>query len=108
MKKEDFLACLAHLLTVYTAGTILLIVDNYSSHTAGAVREWLAEAEHSRLQLHSLPKHCSHLNPIEPIWLHLKDKVAANRLHGSMRHLLTTVDEFFDAMTPEQALQWAG
>jgi transposase len=108
MRKEDFLAFLEHLLVVYPRGTILLIVDNYSSHTARLVRDWLAEPAHARLQLHFLPKHCSHLNPVEPIWLRLKDKVAANRLHGSMRHLLAAVDEFFAAMTPEQALQWAG
>ena len=108
MQKADFIAFLEHLLTVYAQGTILLIVDNYSSHTAGEVRDWLAKPEHARLHLHFLPTHCSHLNPVEPIWLRLKDKVAANRLHGSMRHLLASVDEFFDAMTPEQALQWAG
>ena len=108
MQKEDFIAFLAHLLTVYPAGTIILIVDNYSSHKAGVVQEWLAQPEHARLQLHRLPTHCSHLNPVEPIWLRFKDKVAANRLHGSMSHLLTTVAEFFTAMTPEQALQWAG
>lgn len=107
MRKEDFIAFLEHLLTVYPRGTIILIVDNYSSHTAGVVRAWLADPAHARLQLHRLPTHCSHLNPVEAIWRRLKDKVAANRLHGSMRHLLVTVDEFFAAMTPEQALQWA-
>ena len=108
MKKEDFIAFLEHLLTVYTTGMIILIVDNYSSHTAGDVMEWLGKKEHARLQMHLLPKYCSHLNPVEPIWLRLKGQVAANRLYGSMRHLLTTVDQFFAAMTPEQALQWAG
>ncbi len=44
---------------------------------------------------------------MERIWLRLKDKVAANRLHGSIKHLLQTVDTFFDEMTPEQALTWA-
>jgi len=29
-------------------------------------------------------------------------------LHGSMGQLLRTVAMFFDDMTPEQALQWAG
>lgn len=108
MRKADFIAFLEHVLTVYPTGPIMLIVDNYSSHTAGVVRAGLAEPEHARLQLHFLPTHCSHLNPVEPIWLRLKAKVAANRLHGSMRQLLVTVDEFFDAMTSEQALQWAG
>jgi hypothetical protein len=71
------------------------------------VRDWLAEPDHARLQLHVLPNDCSHLNPGERIGLRLKDKVAANRLHGSMNHLLQTVDAFFAEMTPEQALTWA-
>jgi transposase len=107
MYKEDFIAFLEHLLNVYTSGTIILLVDNYSSHTAYAVRDWLAEPDHARLQLHFLPKYCSHLNPVERIWLRLKDKVAANRLHGSIKHLLQTVDTFFAEMTPEHALTWA-
>ncbi len=105
MRKEDFIAFLEHLLTVYPRHPIILIVDNYSSHTAGEVRDWLAE--HPRLQLHFLPTHCSHLNPVERIWLQLKDDLAANRPYGSLRILLTTVDRFFAAMTPEQALTWA-
>jgi transposase len=105
MRQEDFVAFLEHLLTVYPRHPIILIVDNYSSHTAGAVRDWLAE--HPRLQLHFLPTHCSHLNPVERIWLQLKGDLAANRLFGSITLLLATVDRFFAAMTPEQALIWA-
>jgi len=37
MRKEDFIAFLEYLLTVYS-GPILLIVDNYSSHTAHVVQ----------------------------------------------------------------------
>jgi transposase len=105
MRKEDFIAFLEHLLAVYPAHPIILIVDNYSSHTAGEVRDWLAE--HPRLQVHFLPTHCSHLNPVERIWLQLKGDLAANRLYGSIKPLLATVDRFFAAMTPEQALTWA-
>ena len=65
MRKEDFLAFLERLLVTYPTGLIILIVDNYSSHTAHLVRDWLAQ--HERLQLHYLPKYCSHLNPVEPI-----------------------------------------
>jgi transposase len=103
--KEDFIAFLEHLLVVYAEVTIILIVDNYSSHTAHAVQDWLAI--HPRLQLHFLPKYCSHLNPVENIWLRLKNKVAANRLYGSMKVLLEAVDRFFSEMTPAQALTWA-
>jgi transposase len=105
MRKEDFIAFLEYLLTVYPEQTIILIVDNYSSHTAHEVRAWLAT--HPRLQLHFLPKYCSHLNPVESIWLQMKNQIAANRLYGSIRLLLNAVDAFFARMTPEQALTWA-
>lgn len=105
LSKEDFIAFLEHLLTVYASGPIILIVDNYSSHTAGAVKTWLTE--HSRLQLFYLPTYCSHLNPVENIWLRLKGQIAANRLYGSLQRLLDAVDSFFDAMTPAMALAWA-
>ncbi len=105
LRTDDFVAFLEHLLVVYPSGPILLIVDNFSSHTAHAVRVWLAE--HPRLQLYYLPTYCSHLNPVEQIWLQLKNTLAADRLYGSMPLLLQTVDRFFAAMTPEQALTWA-
>ena len=105
MRKEDFVAFLEHLLTVYASGPIILFVDNYSSHTAGVVKAWLAEQ--SRVQLFYLPTYCSHLNPVENIWLRLKDQIAANRLYGSMQRLLDTVACFFDDLTPELASTWA-
>jgi hypothetical protein len=105
MRKEDFLAFLEHLLVVYPPGSIILIVDNFSSHTAHIVREWLAQ--HSRVQLYYLPKYCSHLNPVEHIWRQLKGKLAADRLYGAIEMLLDTVKAFFKEMTPERALAWA-
>ncbi len=105
MYQEDFIAFLEHLLTVYADGPIILIVDNYSSHVAKVVPAWLEE--HPRLQLHYLPKYCSHLNPVENIWLRLKDRIAANRLYGSLDGLLDAVANFFEAMTPALALRWA-
>lgn len=42
MRKEDFIAFLEYLLAVYPSGPIILIVDNFSSHTAHLVREWLS------------------------------------------------------------------
>lgn len=105
VRKEDFIAFLEHLLMVYD-GPVILIVDNYSSHTARLVKAWL-EA-HPRLQMYHLPTYCSHLNPVEDIWLRLKNELAANRLYGSMRLLLDTVDAFFSQMTAEKALAWTG
>ena len=103
--KEDFIAFLEHLLVLYPGVPIILVVDNFSSHTAKAVREWLVL--HQRLQLFYLPKYCSHLNPVEAIWRQLKGTIAANRLYGSMQLLLETVDSFFAELTPEAALRLA-
>jgi transposase len=105
MRKEDFVAFLEHLLVVYPNSPIMLIVDNYSSHTAHLVRQWLEQ--HPRVELYYLPKYCSHLNPVEGIWLRLKNQIAANRLYGSMPLLLQTVEAFFEEMTPQTALTWA-
>src|SRR5574341_2521963 len=103
---QDFIAFLEHLLTTYPAVPILLIVDNFSSHKAGVVTVWLQA--HPRLQVLFLPTYCSHLNPVEPIWLRLKGYLAANRLYRSMSLLLQTTHQFFAAMSPAQALIWAG
>lgn len=105
LRKEDFIAFLEHLLVVYPTQTILMLVDNYSSHTAHLVEAWLQD--HPRLQLHLLPKYCSHLNPVESIGLRMKNEIAANRLFGSIKIVLRTVEVFFARMTPEQALVWA-
>lgn len=106
MKAPDLIAFLEHLLETYPDVPIILIVDNDSNPTAHLVSAWLAE--HPRLQLLLLPKYGSHLNPVEPIWRRLKEKVAANRLYGSIGMLVDAVHRFFTAMTPEQALAWAG
>lgn len=105
-RSEDFLAFLEHLVAIHPGRPLLLIVDNFSSHKARLVKDWLAV--HPRLHLYYLPTSCSHLNPVEGIWRHLKNTVAPNRLYGSMALLLEIVHAFFAAMTPDQALTWAG
>jgi|SRR5215204_3717955 len=104
-RSEDFRAFLEHLLKQYATGPIILIVDNYSSHKAQEVRAWLVA--HPRLQLHYLPTYCSHLDPVENIWLRLKNEIAANRLDGAMKLLLQTGDSFCAEMTTAQALTGA-
>jgi transposase len=103
----DFLAFLEQVLGAYPAGPVVLIVDNYSSHTAHRVQDWLQLPEHARLRRCFLPTYCSHLNPVENIWRQLKGRLAADRLYASMPLLLDTVEAFFRHMTPEQALTWA-
>lgn len=105
MQADDFLLFLTYLLGCYRDHHIVLIVDNYSSHTAGKVMRRVADEP--RLDLLFLPTHCAHLNPVERIWLQLKQTIAPNRLYGSIELLRQTVFAFFRRMTPEQALHWA-
>lgn len=104
-RTADFVAFLEYLLNVYPTVPIILIVDHFSSHTAHAVADWLAL--HPRLPLFYLPLYGSPLNPVETLWLRLKNKLAAHRRYASRGLLWKAVAPFFHDMTPQQALPWA-
>jgi transposase len=104
MFARDFTVFLEHLSLQFPNQPIILIVDNYSSHTAKLVKAWLAE--HPQVHLHFLPKYCSHLNPVELIWLRMKNAIAANRLYASIQLLIESVDAFFATLSPDLALRW--
>jgi transposase len=94
-RAEDFIAFLEHLARAYPSGPVVLALDNVATHSAKAVRQWLARPEHARFELLWLPKYTAHEhNPIERVWGLLKDKVAANRLHGSIEALVAVAECF--------------
>lgn len=86
-------------------GRILLVWDRARWHTSQAVRELIAE--HERLRVLLLPKRAAKDNPVEDLWRHLKDTIAAN-LERSLGALKEACRKFFDEMRPEQALKTAG
>jgi len=91
----DFVAFLEHLARAYPVGVVVLVLDNVVTHDAKLVRAWLARPEHARFRVLWLPKYSAHEhNPIERVWGLLKDKVAANRLHGSIEALAETAERF--------------
>lgn len=91
----DFVAFLEQLARAYPTGAIVLVLDNVVTHDAKLVRAWLARPEHARFRLLWLPKYSAHEhNPIERVWGLLKDKVAANRLHGSIEALVEVAERF--------------
>ena len=91
----DFVAFLEQLARAYPTGELVLVLDNVITHDAKLVRAWLARPEHARFRLLWLPKYSAHEhNPIERVWGLLKDKVAANRLHGSIHALAQEADRF--------------
>ena len=102
----EFVAFLEQLAAAYPDRPVLLALDNASIHRAQAVRAW--PAAHPQVELPDLPSNSGHEeNPVEKVWWRLKDKVAANRLHGSLDELVATVHAFFASFTPEDALRLA-
>jgi len=105
-KAVDFIAFLEKLTGAYPGRPLYLVLDNASIHHAKLVQEWLKE--HPRVQLLFLPAYSGHrYNPIEKVWWHLKQQVAANRLHGSIDALAGAVDHYFISRTPAQTLKLA-
>src|SRR5215207_2854430 len=88
-----FVAFLEQLASAYPSGEVVLVLDNVVTHDAKVVRRWLAGQP--RFRLLRLPKYSAHEhNPIERLWGLLKDRVAANRLHGSIDELVVTAHRF--------------
>jgi transposase len=105
-KAADFIAFLETLASAYPGRPMYLVLDNASIHHAKLVQEWLKE--HPRVHLLFLPAYSGHrYNPIEKVWWHLKQQVAANRLHGSIDALVDAVHCYFASRTPEQTLKLA-
>jgi transposase len=99
----DFIAFLERLAQAYPSGTVVLILDNVRTHDAKLVRAWLAQPAHQRFRVLWLPKYSAHEhNPIERVWGLLKDKVAANRLAGSIDALVAEAERYL-AQTPGPA-----
>jgi transposase len=102
----EFLAFLEHLIQSYPGRSLYLVLDNASIHRAKVIQAW--EAEHPEVQLLYLPTYSGHkLNPVEKVWWRLKDRIAANRLHGSIDALVEAIHEFFVSFSPDDALRLA-
>lgn len=92
-------------MATYPNHLIYLILDNAPWHKAKLVQDWLET--HPSVELVWLPFGSPKLNPIERIWGKLKDRIAANRWHGTLAALRKAAEEFFSTLTPEQAIQIA-
>lgn len=84
---HTFVAFLIHLFTeVYPDQRLVLVLDNASYHKGMLARAALSLFEHRVLLLY-LPPYCSHLNPIERFWRHLKDRVCIDKLFPDLELL---------------------
>jgi len=95
----NFVRFLQHLAAVYPTGPLSFVLDSAPTQTAKVVQRWLATQP--RLHVLWLPKYAAHEhNPVERIWGLLKDKVAANRLAGSIDELTLAARDFFTGLAP--------
>jgi hypothetical protein len=81
---------------------VYVVADNYSIHTAGEVRRWLAR--HPRFVLLWLPRYCPKANPIERIFGHLHDQITRNHRHGSLPPLLAEGQRYLRRRAPHGQL----
>jgi len=66
---------------------VVVVLDNASLHTAGAVRERQPGWEARGLRLYYLPSYWPHLNLIEGVWRALKGFLMPRRFYDSLAEL---------------------
>ena len=87
------------------AGTIWLLLDGASGHTAPASQRLAATLG---IVLVWLPKRHPELNPMDQLWRELKRVVAANRQADSIDALAAEAAAWVLALTPTEARRKAG
>ena len=87
------------------AGTIWLLADRASGHTAAAT---LARAKELRIEFVWLPKQWPELNAMDQLWKALKRDVAANRQAASIDNLAERASQWVLNLTPAQARRKSG
>ena len=87
------------------AGTIWLLADRASGHTAAAT---LALAKELHIEFVWLPKQWPELNAMDQLWKELKRDVAANRQAASIDELADRACQWVLNLTPSQARRKSG
>ncbi len=73
-------ACLLDAAHQQLGGPVILIWDNLNTHISHAMRE--LTAARSWLTVYQLPSYAHELNPVEPVWSHLKRSLANLTKHN--------------------------
>jgi hypothetical protein len=105
MRTGECLALLEHRLVVYPPQPILVMVDPESHHPADRVEE--GRHKPTCVPWHRLSQYCSHLHPVAAIWRRMHNEIAAHRLLGAIKVVLSTVDAGLAHLPPEPALEGA-
>ena len=99
---------LRHLLDAHRKRFLVLVLDNASYHSTGAVLDLLAEHE-EHIFVVWLPVYSPELNAIEGLWGYLKKTALNNYFFGDTERLEDTIDRAFYELNrhPETALSLA-
>jgi transposase len=101
----DFRAFLEVVHAHYRAWHPVLLLDENSSHTAGASRTLAAEYG---IRLEWLPARDPHSNPMDHLWRHVKGVALANRQYATLDDLVAHALDYLHRLSPREALRKAG
>jgi len=96
---------LYHLAYHYRGWHIALVWDEDSCHIAGLTQ---AMAGNLGIELLWLPKRSPHLNPLDHLWRHGKERISANHQYQSIDEHVEQFTAYLGSLSPEEALRKAG
>ena len=104
-RRVDQQAFLKEIRRHYPGGHVALLLDEDSSHTAGASQQLADELD---IELLWLPKRSPHLNPMEHLWRHGKEVKSANHQYDSIDNQVEQFIDDLSGLSREEALRKAG
>jgi transposase len=96
---------LSHLAYRYRGWHIALVWDEDSSHLAGLTQ---AMAGKLGMELLWLPKRSPHLNPLDHLWRHGKERISANHQYATIDDHVEHFTAYLGGLSPREALRKAG
>jgi hypothetical protein len=102
---EDFRALLALARERYDSWDLAMLLDEDSSHTAGASTDLAGTMD---IELLWLPKRSPHLNPMDHLWRHGKDVISANWQYDTVEAHAEAYIAYLTGLSCREALRKAG
>lgn len=104
-RAEDFQAFLRLVHHHYRGWHVALLLDEDSSHTAGASQELTTWSD---TELIWLPKRSPKLNPMDHLWGDGKDEISANRQYATIDDQVDRFIQYLSNLSAWEALHKAG
>jgi transposase len=104
-RSDDCQAFLEEIHDHYRGWHVSLLLDEDSSHSAGATQELAEELD---LKLLWLPKRSPHLNPMDHLWRHGKAVMSANHQYDSIDVQVERFVHYLEGLSAEEAMRKAG